>query len=72
MQENITPTIIAEAKKRGMTARDIERNAGIARASIRKWSTSSPTLASLEAVANALNIRTSTLVRRIEDYSGDE
>lgn len=57
-------TIAEEAKKRGMSVLQLEKKAGLARSSITKWKTSSPNLDSLDKVADALGITTSTLVAR--------
>lgn len=55
-------TIKAMAKKRGMTLTEFEERAGFARGTVHKWKTSSPTLSSLEKVANVLDVKVTTLL----------
>lgn len=54
-----------EAKKKGMTIVELEQRAGLARGAIYKLNTSSPTLVTLEKIAEALGIKVSTLIERI-------
>lgn len=57
-------TIKEEAEKKGMSVLQLEQKAGLARSSICKWKESSPNLDSLDKVAAALGIKTSTLIDR--------
>lgn len=65
MYENLYEIIKAEAKKKGMTITQLEKDAGLAKASLCKWSKSTPTLSSMSKVADALGIKLSTLIERI-------
>ena len=59
-------TIRSEAKKKGMTIVELERRAGMARGALYKLNNSSPTLATLEKIADALGIKVSTLIDRVK------
>ena len=57
-------TINKEAKKRGMSIRELERFAGLGNGTIDKWKESSPKLDTLEKVAAALGLSVTTLISR--------
>lgn len=57
-------TINKEAEKRGMSVRQLERNAGLGNGTIDKWKESSPKLDTLEKVAEALGLSVTTLINR--------
>lgn len=57
-------TIYAEATKRGKSIRQLEMEAKVGNGTITKWKTSSPTLESLEKVAEALGLDVTTLIKR--------
>lgn len=57
-------TINKEAKKRGMSIRQLERDAGLGNGTIDKWKESSPKLETLEKVAAALGMNETTLINR--------
>ena len=59
-------TIRSEAKKKGMTIVELEQKAGLARGAVYKLNSSSPTLATLEKIADALGIKVSTLIDRVK------
>jgi transcriptional regulator with XRE-family HTH domain len=62
--DTLYETIKELAKKRGMSISSLEASAGIARGTIAKWKVSSPTISSLEKVANVLELEVSTLIQR--------
>lgn len=52
------------AKKRGLTIREIERRAGLARGHMEKWKrTYNPNLTSLQKVADVLGVTVNTLLK---------
>lgn len=52
------------AKKRGLTMREIERRAGLARGHVEKWKrTYKPNLTSLQKVADVLGVTVNTLLK---------
>ena len=56
------------AKKRGLTIREIERRAGLARGHMEKWKqTYNPNLASLQKVADVLGVTVNTLLKERKD-----
>lgn len=56
------------AKKRGMSIREIERRAGLARGHIEKWKrTFNPSLTSLQKVADVLGVTVNTLLREMKE-----
>lgn len=59
--------IEALCKQRGITISRLEKDSGLAHATILKWDKSSPTLASLKKVADTLEIPLSELT---EHYDG--
>lgn len=54
-----------EAKKKGLNISQLERKAGLSRGSINKWRKSSPTLDTLEKVAEAMGLKVTTLIDRL-------
>lgn len=63
-EETLFATINREAEKRGISIRQLELKAGLGNGTIRGWETSSPTLDSLEKVAEVLGLKTTTLIAR--------
>ena len=57
-------TVKQEAEKRGLSIRQVESKAGLGNGTIKGWETSSPTLDTLEKVANVLNLDVTTLIKR--------
>lgn len=51
------------AKKRNKTIAQVERESGLAKGSVYKWKTASPTIASLQAVAKTLNVTVARLLK---------
>lgn len=51
------------ADKKGMSIAAVERAAGLANGTIGKWERSSPTIRSLQLVANVLDVSVSRLVK---------
>lgn len=52
------------AKKRGLTIREIERRAGLAKGHMEKWKrTYNPSLTSLQKVADVLGVTIQTLIK---------
>lgn len=64
MSRNMYEVVKEAADKKGLGITRVEKMAGLQRSAILKWKESSPTLASLDKVAKALGIKTSTLVER--------
>ena len=60
------------AKAKGMSIAEVEREAGLGRSSICKWERSSPTLATLEKVANVLEIEVTDLITMARGEGEDE
>ena len=52
----------AICKEKGMTIAELERAAGLTNGTIGKWRTSSPTVKSLQAVANVLKVKVQKLI----------
>lgn len=54
-------------EKKGMTINAVERKAGLGVGTIQKWNKVSPTVATLQQVANALGVKVTRLVREKKD-----
>ena len=65
-------TINKEAEKRGMSIRQLERDAGLGNGTIDKWKESSPKLDTLEKVAAALGMNVTTLISRAKKAEKEE
>ena len=57
-------------KEKGISIRELERKAGISNATVIKWSTCSPTVDKLQAVAAVLEVTVDELLR--EEPEGGE
>lgn len=62
--DDLYQTIVTEARKKGISVSELERKSGMAKGAVYKMKTSSPTLNTLDRVAEVLGIETSTLVAR--------
>ena len=51
-------------KKKGIAITEVESKANLARGSIFKWKESSPTAKNLKAVADVLNVKVDTLLKK--------
>lgn len=65
-------TINKEAEKKGMSIRQLERDAGLGNGTIDKWKESSPKLDTLEKVAAALGMNVTTLINRAKKAGKEE
>lgn len=54
-------------EERKMTTAELERSAGLANGTLRKWEGANLKLSSLEAVASALGMKVSDLMKEVED-----
>lgn len=50
------------AEKKGMSIRELERQAGLSNGAISKWKKSNPNVDSLKAVANVLKVKVDKLL----------
>mgnify|MGYP002678157459 CR=1 FL=1 len=55
------------AKKRGMNLYELQSKAGLARGGVYKWKTYTPSIQSLNKLAEALGVTTSYLLRLLEE-----
>ena len=54
--------VLKLATQRGMSISELERKAGLSKATIPKWKTSSPTVDNLKAVATVLKVKVDKLL----------
>ena len=64
--------ILEIAKKKGVSLRRIEEEAGMGNGAISKWKSSSPRVDSVLAVAQVLDIEISELLKRTEENGGEK
>ena len=60
-----------EADKKGMSLNELEKAAGLAKGTISKWKTASPTIKSLLPVANVLEVSIGDLTKGERGESND-
>lgn len=63
MSKTILNNIKAIATKQKITIAEVERRSGLKNGAISKWETSSPTMASLEKVAEGLKCKVTDLLK---------
>lgn len=71
-RDSLYEVIKKAAKDKGMSISQVEEEAGLARSSICKWKKSSPSIATLEKVADALGLSVTTLINRAKKAGKEE
>lgn len=57
-------------KEKNISVSEVEKRAGLGNGTITKWNQSVPNLKNLEAVANVLGIKATTIIKRRDNYGG--
>lgn len=57
-------------KEKNISVSEVEKRAKLGNGTITKWNKSVPNLKNLEAVANVLGIKATTIIKRRDNYGG--
>ena len=57
-------------KEKNISVSEVEKRARLGNGTITKWNQSVPNLKNLEAVANVLGIKATTIIKRRDNYGG--